>query len=96
MRKSLNKAAAEAGIPSETGLHQLRHAFCSHALMAGVDPRTVQKWMGHRDLTTTLRYAHVFPDHEKAAIQRLRYADGHHMDRHSPLPEVSACVHSGK
>ena len=80
MRKSLNKAAADAGISGEIGLHQLRHAFCSHALMAGVDPRTVQKWMGHRDLKTTLRYAHVSPDHEKMAIQRLRYGDGHHMD----------------
>ncbi|NKB72820.1 MAG: hypothetical protein GKR89_37595 [Candidatus Latescibacteria bacterium] len=30
----------------------------------GIDPRTVQRWMGHRDLTTTLRYAHVSPDHE--------------------------------
>ena len=41
--------------------------------MSGVDPRTVQKWMGHRDLKTTLRYAHVSPDHEKAAIERLGY-----------------------
>ena len=42
--------------------------------MSGVDPRTVQKWMGHRDLKTTLRYAHVSPDHEKAAIERLGYS----------------------
>ena len=41
--------------------------------MSGVDPRTVQKWMGHKDLKTTLRYAHVSPDHEKAAIERLDY-----------------------
>lgn len=61
VRKSLNRAAAEAGIPGNVGLHQLRHAFCSHVLMAGVDPHTVQKWMGHRDLRTTLGYAHVSP-----------------------------------
>ena len=54
-------------------MHQLRHAFCSHALMQGIDPRTVQKWMGHKDLKTTLKYAHVSPDHEREAIQRLRY-----------------------
>lgn len=40
--------------------------------MQGVYPRTVQKWMGHKD-QTILRYAHVSPDHEKAAIERLRY-----------------------
>ena len=49
-------------------------------MMQGIDPRTVQKWMGHKDLKTTLRYAHVSPDHEKAAIQQLRYDYGHYMD----------------
>ena len=61
-------------------MHQLRHAFCSHTLLQGIDPRTVQKWVGHKDLKTTLGYAHVSPDHEKAAIQQLRYDHGHHMD----------------
>ena len=70
-------AAKRAGIEGTIKMHQLRHAFCSHALMQGIDPRTVQKWMGHKDLNTTLRYAHVLPDHEKAAIQRLRYDHGH-------------------
>ena len=45
--------------------------------MMGVDPRTMQKWMGHKDLATTLRYAHVSPDHEKAAIERLHYDTWH-------------------
>ncbi len=77
VRKSLHKAAARAGIEDRIGLHQLRHAFCSHALMSGVDARTVQRWMGHKSLTTTIKYAHVSPDHERAAIQRLRYNRGH-------------------
>ena len=76
----MNKAAREAEIGEGIGLHQLRHAFCSHALMQGIDPRTVQKWMGHQDLKTTLRYAHVSPGHEKEAIQRLRYESSHYMD----------------
>ena len=77
IRKSLLGAAERAGIVDGVGLHQLRHAFCSHSLMAGVDPRTVQKWMGHQDLKTTLRYAHVSPAHEKEAIQRLSYGTRH-------------------
>ena len=76
VRESLDRAAQEAGIGDNVKLHQLRHAFCSHALMVGIAPRTVQKWMGHKDLKTTLRYAHVSPDHEKAAIQRLQYVQG--------------------
>jgi len=74
IREPLDAAAQRAGIGDTVKLHQLRHAFCSHALMSGVDPRTVQKWMGHKDLKTTLRYAHVSPDHEKAAIERLDYS----------------------
>ena len=77
VRKSLDKAALRAGIQDKVGLHQLRHAFCSHALMSGIDARTVQRWMGHKSLTTTMKYAHVSPDHEKAAIQRLRYESRH-------------------
>jgi len=80
IRKALHSAAKRAGIVGMVGLHQLRHAFCSHALMQGIDARTVQKWMGHRDLKTTLRYAHVSADHEKAAIQRLRYQSSHQVD----------------
>jgi integrase len=77
IRKSLLKAAGRAGIQDGIGLHALRHAFCSHAMMAGADPRTVQKWMGHQDLRTTLRYAHVSAGHEKAAIQLLSYNTWH-------------------
>ena len=73
IREPLNDAAQRAGINGAIKLHQLRHAFCSHAMMSGIDARTVQKWMGHKDLKTTLRYAHVSPDHEKAAIQKLSY-----------------------
>lgn len=73
VRTALNNAADRAKIEGPIKLHQLRHAFCSHALMQGIDPRTVQKWMGHKDLTTTLRYAHVSPDHERSAIQKLQF-----------------------
>ena len=77
VRSAIRSAARRAGIEDGVGMHQLRHAFCSHGLMMGVDPRTMQKWMGHKDLATTLRYAHVSPDHEKAAIERMRYDYGH-------------------
>ena len=26
-----------------------------------VDPRTMQQWIGHRSLATTLKYAHISP-----------------------------------
>lgn len=36
-----------------------RHTCCTRLLQRGVDPIRVQKWMGHKDLTTTLRYLHL-------------------------------------
>ena len=39
--------------------------------MAGVDLRTVQELMGHKDIKQTLRYAHLSPDHKQAAMDIL-------------------------
>jgi len=77
---ALDRAAKRAGVEGGVTFHQLRHAFCSHAQMQGVDARTVQVWMGHKDLRTTLCYSHVSTGHEKAAMERLRYDLGHQMD----------------
>ena len=35
--------------------------------MAGVDLRTVQELMGHRNIQMTCRYAHLAPDHQRRA-----------------------------
>ena len=37
-------------------LHKFRATFATWALWAGVDLRTVQMWMGHTDMESTLRY----------------------------------------
>lgn len=39
--------------------------------MAGVDLRTVQELMGHKTIQMTLRYAHLAPKHQLAAVNRL-------------------------
>jgi len=38
--------------------------------MAGVPLPTVKEILGHRDLQTTLRYAHLSPGHVQAAIEK--------------------------
>lgn len=61
--------------PSHT-FHDLRHTFGTAMAAAGVPMRTLQEWMGHRDLTTTQRYADYAPsaEHEMTLIRTAFHA----------------------
>ena len=51
--------------------HDLRHTFASRLAMAGVDLYTVQRAGGWKTTTMVQRYAHLSPDHMRAAVERL-------------------------
>jgi integrase/recombinase XerD len=49
--------ARRSGLPEDTVyLHKFRSTFATRSLWANVDLRTVQMWMGHTDLASTMRY----------------------------------------
>ena len=70
IKKSFSSALVRAKIPDFV-FHDLRHTFASHLVMAGVDIVTVQKLLGHKTLTMTLRYAHLANAHRINAIDKL-------------------------
>lgn len=50
-------------------LHKFRATFATMHLRAGVDLTTVQTWMGHKDLQSTMRY--LKPARDKEALRKV-------------------------
>jgi len=51
--------------------HTLRHCYATHLLEAGVNLRLIQKYLGHKHLTSTMIYLHVTTVGEEAAIAKI-------------------------
>lgn len=52
--------------------HSLRHTYATRLFEAGVHPKTVQKLMGHSDITTTLNiYTHVNENVKFQAVDKI-------------------------
>ena len=69
LRRSYEPKLRQAGITGACW-HSLRHTAASRRIMAGVDLVSVKEILGHRDIQTTLRYAHLSPKHLRDAVNR--------------------------
>ena len=65
------RRAARRGRVQNSGVHVLRHTFCSHLAMRGAPARVIQELAGHADLSTTQRYMHLSPAALEGAIRLL-------------------------
>jgi integrase len=61
LAKLIERAGVEAKLPFPVHTHMLRHA-CGYALAnKGIDTRTLQAYLGHRSIQSTVRYTELAP-----------------------------------
>jgi integrase len=64
-------AVAAAGLEGFR-CHDMRHTAVSLWMAAGIDPKAIAAWAGHRSVVTVLdRYGHLQPDHAELFLARL-------------------------
>jgi site-specific recombinase XerD len=71
-------AADKTGIAKGVTVHTLRHSFATHLLEQGVDIRIIQDVLGHRQITSTTRYARVATNvirQIQSPLERLAFND---------------------
>jgi site-specific recombinase XerD len=57
----LKKALRDARIVKNVSIHNLRHSYATHLLEAGIDIRVIQKYLGHKSISSTMIYTHLTP-----------------------------------
>ncbi len=67
-QKVFMMAKLRTGIRKRGGIHSLRHAFATHLIESGANVPTVQRLLGHRSVSTTMRYFHL----SEALLETIR------------------------
>ncbi|SJN60063.1 Tyrosine recombinase XerD [Vibrio ruber DSM 16370] len=65
-RKAIERV--QIHLPKGQMSHVLRHSFASHFVMNGGNIVVLKDILGHSTITTTMRYAHLAPDHLSDAV----------------------------
>jgi len=75
LNRAFVKAVTKAGI-EKFRFHDLRHTFATRLAQNGVDLYKVSKLLGHKDISTTQRYAHHYPESLRDGVEVLDSLSG--------------------
>lgn len=70
-RSAWDKARKRAGLPDEFRWHDLRHDVGTAIYAATHDLQAVQRFLGHRQIKTTQRYAHTQAEYLREISQKI-------------------------
>jgi integrase/recombinase XerC len=71
LARIISRCATRAGLQKHVTAHTLRHTAATWLRQATGDTRLVAEYLGHADLSTVARYAHVASEEMHAAVQAL-------------------------
>ena len=84
LQKMWNRIVSAAGV-RYLKFHALRHTCASHLVMSGADLPTVQKMLGHANISTLMIYSHLSPDHVRHAADLLDFDTSASRGRHKDI-----------
>lgn len=70
LQKPWRRIRARAGL-DDVRIHDLRHTYASNAVMQGMSLPMVGKLLGHTQIQTTMRYAHLADDPVRQAAEQI-------------------------
>lgn len=76
LRRVWDRARGQMGLAGDKDFspHVCRHTCASRLVRAGVSIPIVQAWLGHSNIATTMRYAHLYPSDLMGALKQLEGA----------------------
>jgi integrase len=84
LRRIFYQARDACGVGNSITLHSLRHTTATRLMERGENMRTIQRFLGHKIITTTERYTHVNDDLLLEAAKKLSPTVG----ENSPNPQI--------
>lgn len=79
-RTRLKEAVKACGFSPKLGLHNARHGAATRMVKLGIPLAVIQRFLGHKSITTTMKYVHVENDELHAAMKKLSPQRGYSTD----------------